>query len=79
MGQVVEPNEIEGFNEFNPEICHDRQVGYAKRFCEWVDVRRHGYHCHDVAVIVTGDLISGDIHHELTSGHEPVPTLINKD
>jgi len=77
MGEVVEPKEIEGFNVFNPEICRARQVNYAKDFCDWVDVKRYGYHCHDVVVIVTGDLISGDIHHELqVTNAFPVPVQI---
>lgn len=77
MGQEVEADEIEGFNKFNPEICRTRQLDYAIRFCQWVDVKRNGYHCHDVAVIVTGDLISGDIHDELrVTNAFPVPVQI---
>ena len=65
MGAVQEADEIEGFNEFNPSICRDRQLDYADRFAKYVDKQRRNYvidHCH---VLVTGDLISGDIHHEL--------------
>ena len=65
MGAVQLPDEIEGFGEFNPELCHSRQVDYAQRFCKWVDVNRGAYQIDEVAVLVTGDLISGDIHDEL--------------
>jgi len=65
MGAVQLPNEIEGFGEYNPELCRSRQVDYAQRFCKWVDVNREAYQIDEVAVIVTGDLISGDIHEEL--------------
>ena len=65
MGSVQMPDEIEGFGEFNPELCRSRQIDYAQRYCKWVDVHRTGYQIDEVAVIVTGDLISGDIHEEL--------------
>lgn len=65
MGAVQFPDEIEGFNEFNPDLCRSRQVDYAQRFCKWVDITRGAYQIDECAVIVTGDLISGDIHEEL--------------
>ena len=65
MGAVQLPDEIEGFGEFNPELCRSRQIDYAHRFCKWVDVNRGAYQIDEVAVIITGDLISGDIHDEL--------------
>ena len=65
MGAVQLLDEIEGFGEYNPELARSRQVDYAKRFCKWIDVNREGYQIDEVAVIVTGDLISGDIHDEL--------------
>ena len=65
MGAVQMPDEIEGFGEFSPEICRARQVDYAQRFCKWVDVNRGAYQVDEASVIVTGDLISGDIHEEL--------------
>jgi len=65
MGAVQLPDEIEGFGEFNPGLARSRQIDYAKRFCKWVDVNRGAYQIDEVAVLVTGDLISGDIHDEL--------------
>lgn len=65
MGAVQYPDEIEGFGKFSPELCRSRQLDYAQRFCKWVDVNRGAYQIDEVAVIVTGDLISGDIHEEL--------------
>ena len=64
-GAVQAADEIEGFGEFSPEISERRQLGYAKSVVEWVDLHRHTYtinHLHD---LVTGDLISGDIHDDL--------------
>jgi len=65
MGQVQPKEEIEGFNEFNPDICRKRQIDFIMRFNDWVDKHRKGYTIDECAVIVTGDLISGDIHEEL--------------
>jgi hypothetical protein len=65
MGAVQYGEEIEYINEFNPEICSARQIDYAKRFVKWVDMHRASHNIRDCAVIVTGDLISGDIHENL--------------
>jgi hypothetical protein len=65
MGAVQVGDEIEGFNTFNPQICEQRQLNYAMRFMDWVQMHRTAYTINECAVIVTGDLISGDIHDEL--------------
>ena len=64
-GEVQEPKEIENFGEFNPEICEARNIKYAEKFIDWADMHRNSYTLNECAVIVTGDLISGDIHEEL--------------
>jgi len=65
MGAVQEADEIEGFNAFDPDVCRARQLDFAKRFCRWSDRNRNSHVIHEAAVLVTGDLISGDIHQEL--------------
>ena len=65
MGAVQESNEIEGFNEFNPEICEARCMDFVHRFNRYTDRMRNSYKIHNCSVLVTGDLISGDIHQEL--------------
>ena len=79
MGQVQLAEEIEGFGEYSPKICHDRQIDFAMRFNGWVDKHRKGYPIDECAVIVTGDLISGDIHEELRAvsyTHLTLPTIL---
>jgi len=77
MGSVQEPGEIESFNEFNPKICESRNIDYAERFIQWVGMHRGSYTIHECAVIVTGDLISGDIHEELrTTNAFPTPVQV---
>ena len=79
MGAVQRPDEIEGFNEFNPEICRSRQLDFAQRFCKYIDNQRIIYDIHECHVLVTGDLISGDIHQELqVTNAFPVPVQVVK-
>lgn len=65
MGEVQEPYEIEGFNAFNPDIAHARNMDFAKRALKWIDRKRNSYAVNDLVMLFTGDLISGDIHQEL--------------
>ena len=65
MGSVQRPDEVEGFNEYNPEICRARQIDFAGRFNKWIDRNRNSYTIDKCVVLATGDFISGDIHQEL--------------
>lgn len=77
MGAIQLPDEIEGFNEFNPDICRSRQIDFAQRFCKYIDNQRIIYNIHECHVLVTGDLISGDIHPELQITNAfPVPVQV---
>ena len=69
-GATQMQDEIEGFNEFNVEISERRQTAYAYDFVKWVEMHRNSYRIDEAAVIVTGDLISGDIHEELKITNE---------
>jgi len=65
MGAVQDKDEIEGINEFSPEICRARKMYAAQKFLEWVEVERSGHTIPEAVWINTGDNISGDIHDEL--------------
>jgi len=43
MGAVQEAVEIEGFNEFNPDICDARCMDYVHRFNRYIDRQRLSY------------------------------------
>lgn len=64
-GAVQLASEIEGINAYSPAISRARQLGYIDDVCDWVERHRSSYPIPDAAIIVTGDLISGDIHEEL--------------
>lgn len=74
LGAVQDPMEIEGFNAFNYSICRNRQLNYSERFVRWIETMRNAYSIPACHVLVTGDMISGDIHHELQVTNEfPAP------
>lgn len=65
-GAVQVTSEVEGFGEFSPEICEKRSMKFIEEVIEWAELQRASYNIERAHVIVVGDLISGDIHHELS-------------
>ncbi len=65
MGAVQDADEIEGLNEFNPEVCERRNMGFTKGLLSYFETLRHAYTINTLHWFLTGDLISGDIHPEL--------------
>lgn len=64
-GAVQDPDEVEGFNAFNPDILRKRLHNNIQDQLAWVDLHRKSYDISTSRDLVTGDLISGDIHQEL--------------
>ena len=64
-GATQDSDEIEGFGRYSPAISEARQMGFISDALNWVDVHRNGYELNNCHVLVTGDLVSGDIHDEL--------------
>jgi hypothetical protein len=64
-GAVQEPDEVEGFGEYDPTIAEDRLQRLARMVLDWVAVKRSGYHVENLHILATGDYVSGDIHEEL--------------
>ena len=65
-GARQEPNEIEGFNAYNPEIATERSLRFAEKAVRWANYQKQAYRIENASIIITGDLISGDIHLELS-------------
>jgi hypothetical protein len=77
FGAVQNPSEIEGFGEYSPEISARRCMQYIDRAIRWVKLHRVNYKIPKAVVLVTGDLISGDIHLELmVTNAFPVPMQV---
>lgn len=64
-GEVTKKDEVDGFNEFNPEIFTQRLETLADKLLNFVEVQRSGYDIPTLHMLLTGDYISGDIHEEL--------------
>lgn len=78
-GEQQFADEIEGFGEFNYKICRSRQLAFVARVNRWILMHRPVYTVDELHVVVTGDLISGDIHDELSRTNEfPVPVQCKK-
>jgi hypothetical protein len=80
IGMTQVKDEIEGFNMFNFEVGTDRVLTQLpKALLDWITIQRLGYKIENLVVLVTGDLISGDIHKELTTTNEfPTPVQTAK-
>jgi hypothetical protein len=65
IGSVQDASEVEGFNEYSPEIAQARLDGLGTSVMNWIALNRNTYTINELVLLVTGDLISGDIHDEL--------------
>jgi hypothetical protein len=78
-GEIVDPNQINGVNEYNMTIAQNR----AKQMIEKaVDLlKNHVAHTEypGIVYVLGGDMVSGDIHEELqaTNEKEIMPTVID--
>ena len=77
VGAMQEGYEVEEFNEFNFDVCKKRVRYCTKRAIDWITLHRNAYPLDDLHLLVTGDLISGDIHDELKITNEfPTPVQV---
>lgn len=78
-GEVIDPNQIDGLNEYNINIAHRR----AKNVIDTaVDLLQHHMVKPDypgLVVSLLGDMVSGDIHQELQETNElpTIPTVLD--
>lgn len=73
-GAVQTPSEIENFNSFSPQVCIDRSMLFCEKLLKWTKVHRYAYKIPTLHILLTGDLISGDIRRELSVTNAfPVP------
>lgn len=80
-GEKIDPDEIAGLNGFSTAIARDRMRRYFEAVCTIGPRWLHGSPCDGVLLTMGGDLISGDIHDELSrtndlTSHEQVAAVI---
>ncbi len=80
-GEKIDPGEIQGLNAYSIDIARDRMRRYFEAVCTIGPRWLHGSPCDGVLLTMGGDLISGDIHDELSrtndlTSHEQVAAVI---
>lgn len=80
-GEKIDPGEIQGLNAYSTDIARDRMRRYFETVCTIGPRWLHGSPCDGVLLTMGGDLISGDIHDELSrtndlTSHEQVAAVI---
>ena len=65
-GEVTKKDEIEGINEYSPEIAERRIRQLVQSIIKSTEAQRGGHNIPHLHILGTADYISGDIHPELT-------------
>jgi hypothetical protein len=74
IGEIIKPEETEGFGIYNWDIAQERMKYIAQKFLGWVDTHRTTFNIPNLYVFGEGDWVSGDIHEELRRTNEfPLP------
>ena len=76
IGEVIDLEETEGFNEYNYEIAKKRLFDvFVPSFLEYINTQRKGYQIDDLVLVFLGDMVSGEIHDELIRTNEFPPPV----
>lgn len=76
-GEVTDVAETDGWGIYNPAILEQRIGNYSANLLKWTGVQRGGYSIQDCHIMLLGDMVSGDIHPELSVTNAcPVPMQI---
>lgn len=78
-GERVNPKEINGVNEFNLSIAHNRLRHTVDTAIDLLRILDSGMNYPGIVVPLGGDMISGDIHEELQATNElaTMPTVLD--
>lgn len=78
-GEVVDPKQINGVNKYNLEIANDRLKRLADRAVRLLGILSPTFDYPGIVVPLGGDMISGNIHDELTATNElnTMPTILD--
>ena len=80
IGEVIDAKETDGFGKFNHAAATRRVFTLASKLVNWVDMhRKAGHTVSELHIFSIGDLVSGNIHHELEVTNEfPVTIAVEK-
>lgn len=74
-GEVVDPEQVFGSNEFNREVCKRRVEHTVQKAVELLKIHLAKPDYPGIVLVLGGDLISGELHEELMATDE-VPPLV---
>jgi hypothetical protein len=75
VGERTDPKQAEGWGQYCYAIAQRRTETYLRGLTQWITTLRAGYAIDDCAVVLLGDMTSGDIHEELVRTNEFPPPV----
>jgi len=75
VGERTDPKQAEGWGRYNYAIAQMRTENYLRCLTQWIGTLRAGYCIEDCAIVLLGDMTSGDIHEELMRTNEFPPPV----
>ena len=78
-GEVVEPKQINSVNHYDVKTAHERLQKLATRFLHLLGIISPEFDYPGMVLVLGGDMISGNIHDELTATNEfnTMPTVLD--
>ena len=70
VGEVVSAAETNNLGSYDTDIFHDRLHRWTNKLLELVEIRRHRLHIPNLNLLFLGDIVSGDIHDELSNTND---------
>jgi len=70
IGEVIVEEETVGYGVYDWAIAQRRIHQFCADFLEWIHTQRQGYKIDELVIPVVGDMVSGDIHAELSLTNE---------
>jgi len=67
IGEFIDLEQMAGLNSYNFEIFNNRLYGWATQLITLIELRRSAVPIPELVIPMLGDMISGDIHEELSN------------
>jgi len=75
IGEVISKEETVGFGVYNWKVARQRAHRYVDDVTAWLATQRRGYQIEEGVIAVLGDMVSGEIHRELSLTNEFDPPV----
>lgn len=78
FGEVIDPRQVDGFNEYDADVALARWERVINETPATIQRHLHGYSLDYAVIGLLGDMLSGDIHDELSNTNSyPIPEVIS--